>query len=187
MNLLILNTAILAVDTVDMGDAWATVDQVIPKHVVPSAQLVTVDALPADYAPGRYAYDGGFVLNEDITDARAALLTRINERRDELETAGFTYLDKPLDSDSRSVQRITTAVQAAQVAVAVGQPFALDWTCADNSTLALDAQTMLGMPVALAQHANALHQHSRSLKTLAEAAETSADLASINIMDGWPA
>lgn len=61
MNILILNTKILAIDPQDSGDSWQTVDQVIPKHVVPGATLVTVDSLPADYAPGLYNYNNGFV------------------------------------------------------------------------------------------------------------------------------
>ena len=61
MNILILNQQILAIDPQDTSDSWQTADQVIPKHVVPGAVLVTVDSLPADYAPGRYTYDNGFV------------------------------------------------------------------------------------------------------------------------------
>lgn len=61
MNILILNQQILAIDPQDTSDSWQTADQVIPKHVVPGAALVTVDSLPADYAPGRYTYDNGFV------------------------------------------------------------------------------------------------------------------------------
>ena len=61
MNILILNTKILAIDPQDTGDSWQTVDQVIPKHVVPGATLVTVESLPADYAPGCYTYDNGFI------------------------------------------------------------------------------------------------------------------------------
>lgn len=61
MNILVLNTNILAIDPQDTGNSWQTADQVIPKHVVPGAALVTVESLPADYAPGRYTYDNGFV------------------------------------------------------------------------------------------------------------------------------
>lgn len=59
--LLILQQKILAVNPQDAGDTWQTSDQVIPKHVVAGATLVTVASLPADYAPGLYTYDNGFV------------------------------------------------------------------------------------------------------------------------------
>uniref|UniRef100_UPI000A946295 DUF4376 domain-containing protein n=1 Tax=Gulbenkiania mobilis TaxID=397457 RepID=UPI000A946295 len=65
-------------------------------------------------------------------------------------------------------------------------PFSLEWTCADNSTLTLDAAGVIGMPVALAQHAAALHAHARTLKAAAEAAVDQADLAAVDIHAGWP-
>lgn len=122
----------------------------------------------------------------EISARKQALLTAINTRRDSLEESGFPYLDKQIDSDPRSVQRISTAVQAAQAAVGAGQPFSIDWTCADDSTLTLDAAGMMGMPVALAMHANAIHQHARALKSAVEAATSSADLEAIDITAGWP-
>ena len=60
MKILVLGTLILAVDPQDSGDQWETVDQIIPKHVVPGAAIVDAE-LPEDYAPGRYTYDVGFV------------------------------------------------------------------------------------------------------------------------------
>ena len=60
MKILILNTAILAINVRDDGTQWATDDQIIPKHVAPSAVMVDAE-LPDDYAPGRYTFDGGFV------------------------------------------------------------------------------------------------------------------------------
>lgn len=122
----------------------------------------------------------------NIASHKVALHSSINARRDALEEAGFPYLGKQLDSDSRSVQRINTAMQAAQVALAAGQPFSIGWTCADDTTLTLDAQGMLGVPVALAKHANTIHRHARELKTLVNAAQTSAELESIEINADWP-
>ena len=113
------------------------------------------------------------------------MVQAVNARRDAAEEAGFAYLGKPFDSDSRSVQRINTAVQAAQVALAASAPFVLEWMCADNTTLTLDAQQMLGVPVALATHANAVHLNGRNLKDAIAAATTSAELAAIDIESGW--
>lgn len=124
---------------------------------------------------------------ESTTRTRADLLVRINEERDRREELGFPYRGKWLDSTTRSVQRITTAALAAQAALAAGAPFAIDWTCADNSVLPLDAGGVIGMPVALAQHAAALHAHARSLKAAIDAADSEAALAAINIQAGWPA
>nr|WP_305118835.1 DUF4376 domain-containing protein [Vogesella sp. AC12] len=117
---------------------------------------------------------------------RTELLAAITAERDQHEEAGFPYRGKLLDSTPRSVQRITAAALAAQTALAAGQPFSLDWTCADNSTLSLDAVGVIGMPVALAQHAAALHAHARNLKAAVEAAMDDIALAEIDIQAGWP-
>lgn len=121
-----------------------------------------------------------------LAKAKASLIAAINAERDRRETAGFPYQDRWLDADSLSVQRITAAALAAQGALAAGQPFSLDWTCADNSVLALDVAGVIGMPVALAMHAAALHSHARTLKSAVEAAADQAALAGIEIQAGWP-
>ncbi len=104
---------------------------------------------------------------------------QINSIRDNLEQGGFPYMDKTIDSNPVSVQRITVAVQAAQAAAGVGQPFAIDWTCQDNSLLSLDAIGMMGMPVALALFAKALHETARARKDLIDAATTVAEVEAV--------
>ncbi|EEG08943.1 DUF4376 domain-containing protein [Pseudogulbenkiania ferrooxidans] len=126
------------------------------------------------------------LIEQQLTYRRTELLDAINAERNRLEAAGFPYLGKVLDSTPRSVQRITAAALAAQAALAAGQTFTLDWTCADNSTLTLDAVGVIGMPVALAQHAAALHTHARTLKAEAEAAVDQAGLDAIDVQAGWP-
>lgn len=108
-------------------------------------------------------------------------------QRDDLEASGFMYQGHPMDSDPRAVQRINTAVQAAQAALGAGQPFKLDWTCMDGHILPLDAAGMMGMPVALAMRANALHLHAKALKSSIMAAPTVDDVNAIDIENGWPA
>jgi Domain of unknown function (DUF4376) len=119
--------------------------------------------------------------------AKSSKHEAVNAERNRRETAGFPYQGKTLDSDPVSVQRITVAVQAAQAALSAGQPFAVEWVCADNTTLALDAAGLIGMPVALAAHANALHMHGRSLKAQITAATNAAELDAIDVLTGWPA
>jgi hypothetical protein len=115
-------------------------------------------------------------------------LTEITAKRDKLESTTFTYLGKLFDCDTRSVQRINTVVQAVQAAASVGQSIEIDWTCADNSILRLNSTTIMGLPVALANHANVLHQYAKGLKSLctAPSVDTKEKLAAINIETGWP-
>lgn len=77
------------------------------------------------------------------------------------------------------MQRINTAVQAAQAALSLGQPFSIAWTCADGHVLTLDAAGMIGMPVALAMHANELHLIARAFAARILAATTVAELEQI--------
>lgn len=107
-----------------------------------------------------------------LEQVKADKREQMNSIRDNLEQSGFPYQDKIIDSNPVSVQRITVAVQAAQAAIGAGHPFAITWTCQDNSTLDLDAVGMLGMPVALAVFANGLHETARAKKDLIDAATT---------------
>ncbi|MFA5567461.1 MAG: DUF4376 domain-containing protein [Trueperaceae bacterium] len=126
------------------------------------------------------------VAEQRLADAKAELRARINAERDAREEGGFDYLGERIDSGSRSVQRIGVAVTAAQTAMATGAPFALDWTCADNSVLTMDATEVVGMSVALAVYGDSLHQYARVLKAAVSVAETGAQLAQIDITAGWP-
>lgn len=103
----------------------------------------------------------------------------IKEMRNKKESEGFPYMGKILDSDSLSVQRINTAVQAAQSA---GEFFSIRWTCQDDSVLVLDQQGMLGVPVALAAYADDLHQIAKNLRNEIDSATTIAEVEAI----AWP-
>lgn len=120
----------------------------------------------------------------NLATARAEVKAAITQERDSREAAGFEYLGKTIDSDPRAAQRISLAVQAAQAALAAGRPFSVDWTCADNSILTLDAAGVIGMPVALAMHAMTLHEQARTAKALADAAAM-ADLEAFDPIGGW--
>jgi hypothetical protein len=114
-----------------------------------------------------------------LEQAKLDARQQINGKRDTLEASGFPYLDKTFDSDPRSVQRISTAVQAAQAAIGAGQPFSITWTAQDNTTVDLDAVGMMGMPVALAQYAAGLHEHAKGKKALIDAATTITEVDAI--------
>lgn len=114
---------------------------------------------------------------------RAQIIQKINAERDRREQLDFPYLGKRIQSDPVSVQRITVASSTASMALSAGVPFELDWSCADNSLLTLDAMGVLGMMQALGSHGLALHMHSRGLKA---AVLESDDPESIDLLTGWP-
>lgn len=100
----------------------------------------------------------------------------IKSARDKAEQAGCPYMGSVLDSDSLSVQRINTAVQAAQV---VGESFAVDWTMQDNTVIHMTYADVLGMPAALAVFSNDLHQKARGLREQINEAETVEEVEAI--------
>lgn len=114
-----------------------------------------------------------------LAQAKTDAHDQINSRRDTLEASGFTYLGKPFDSDSRSVQRISVACLAAQAAIAAAEPFSIDWTAQDNSVVTLDGEAMIAMPAALASYALELHNHAKDCKAEIDAATTIAAVDAI--------
>jgi hypothetical protein len=114
-----------------------------------------------------------------LDELKQRKISEINSKRNQLEMAGFSYLDKIFDSDPISCQRITVAVQAAQAAISAGQTLSITWTCQDNSTITMDAIQIIGMSVTLAQHANTLHVHARELKNQINTATKVEDLGDI--------
>lgn len=147
------------------GEVYATA---IPTHGVWDDALQTIRAPNAQ---------------ETLDNRRVAVIEQINAERNRREQTGFPYLGKQIDSDPVSVQRITVATNTAQMALAAGVPYEVQWACADNSILTLDAMGVLGMMQALGSYGLALHMYSRGLKAAVLASE---DPESIDIQTGWP-
>lgn len=171
---------------------WSTTSGDPVAITAPGVTPEEIGATATERADPTTTWDGlGWVVDpalvaDNLRERCDSRLVEINAERDRREESGFPYRGKVLDSTPRSVQRITAAALAAQAALAAGQQFQIDWTCADNSVLALDAAGVIGMPVALAQHAAALHAHARNLKAAVEAAMDSIAVAEIDIQAGWP-
>lgn len=106
MKILVLNNNILAVDPVDAGDVWQTSDAIYPKHVVEGAAIIEVDALPDDYAPGRYTFDGSFVRIPDpvITPPVPEIVSMRKARRALLTAGLLDDVEASIAAASREVQ-----------------------------------------------------------------------------------
>ena len=107
---------------------------------------------------------------------RQAKWEEIKQARDTAEQSGCPYMDSILDSDSLSVQRINTAVQAAQV---IGESFAVDWTMKDNTVVHMTYADVLGMPTALAVFSNELHMKARKKREQINNANTKEEIAAL--------
>lgn len=114
-----------------------------------------------------------------IADLRAEAWARIKSARDAAERGGMTFDGSTFDTDVLSQQRIAGAVQMAQLALAAGTPWSIEWTLLDNTVRSLDANQMIGVGVALATHINAQHVKARGLRALIDAATTLEQLEAI--------
>lgn len=103
---------------------------------------------------------------ETLPQAKERKYKEINTARDLLEKGGFSYMGKIFQSDIISVTRLSIAAQSALAAIQVNAPFSINWTTKDNSAITLDAQQMLGAPVALAQYSKVLHEQALIKKSL---------------------
>lgn len=121
-----------------------------------------------------------------IAELQAAAWSRIKSERDRREQAGAPYLSKIIDSDEKSVTRISIAVQAAQAAISAGTAFSLDWTMQDNSVVTMTAAEVVGMSVALATHSNGLHLAARAVREKILAATDAAGVEAAEAAVVWP-
>ena len=117
--------------------------------------------------------------HEAMEEAKVFAKSQINTKRNIAERSGFVAYGKLFDSDDKAIQRLLGASQAAAIAKQLGQPLSIEWTCADNSTLTMNADMLIEIPVILAQTADALHQKARILKARIDAATTLEEIASI--------
>lgn len=140
--------------------------------------------------------DGLWTQQWAVRDKTAEELARVREQlheqrrnaRTAAEMAGFIFQDKRIDSDRDSILRITQAALMASQAIAADQPFGVEWVCADDSVLGLDAAGMLGMQQALTLHGQACHNRAQALRDLIDAASDgpSLSLAAAELTEGWP-
>jgi hypothetical protein len=115
-----------------------------------------------------------------LAEAKALKREELNAERDSHEAAGFMFGEHLLDSNERSVLRITVASMTARLAVEQGQPYSIEWTTAENYKITLTGEQVMSLPYYLALNAQALHDKCGSLKALVEAATTVEEVEAIN-------
>ena len=116
----------------------------------------------------------------DLLRARAR--QQINVEREARKDAGCDTAIGRVDSDPASRANVTGAATAAMIAQAAEVTFEINWTLADNSTVALDAAETIGMGLAVLAHVSAVHDQATTLKAAIDAADTAEDIAAVT----WP-
>jgi hypothetical protein len=107
-----------------------------------------------------------------LAEARANAWAAAKKSRDEAEGADFEFAGTLYQPD---VAKITGAVLAALLPRAEGDPFAIDWTVADNSVVTLTAPQVMALGLTLTARINSIHQHGRQLRALIDNAATPAE------------
>lgn len=113
---------------------------------------------------------------------KAKLCAQINAERDRRVSGGVAYAGRRFDTDPKSVQRISGAVQLA----GLDPLFATDWIAADNSIVHLDAAALAGLGQAVGAHEAACIFAARQAKdaVLAAPDDTLARAAAAGYLDG---
>ena len=121
-----------------------------------------------------------------LAEVKAALRARVTEvtRAKQDGTAPTPF--GVVDSDINSRNKLNGAVLMAMLAAQAGQPFALNWTLADNSNVALDGPGMIAMASAVGSYVAACHANGQALKAAIDEAEDHAALEAIDVEEGWP-
>jgi hypothetical protein len=110
---------------------------------------------------------------------KAARRLEFNRLRETTFAAGVQFNNKLIETDSDSVSKLNGAVTMALIAKSAGQPFNIDWTCADDSTISLGADDIIALGMAVGNYADQLHQRTRVAKAALDAAETAGAVAAI--------
>lgn len=114
-----------------------------------------------------------------LDERKAQAWERIKAAREQEEFGVFAWGGGTFDCDQISQQRIQGAAQLASLAMVAGQPFSIDWTMADNSTMTLGASDMIGVGMAMGAHINACHTKSRLLRNQINAAASAEEIEAI--------
>jgi hypothetical protein len=118
--------------------------------------------------------------------AKADLTRQVNELKNAKQNGTVVTPSGVIDGDDSSKIKLNGLVNMALLALQNSQPFSIDWTLADNSTVTLDANQAIQMGLAAGQYVSLVHDYARTLKDQIDSATSVADLEAIDITAGWP-
>jgi hypothetical protein len=140
-----------------------------------AAFYINRPSYPAQWDPARREW----VDLRSLDQVKADAWREIKEARHEAEFSTFEALGHEFDCDSLSVSRLMGAIQLAQLSLSLNEPFAIEWTLADNTTVNLSALQLLEVGKALGIHVNAQHIKARALRGAVDAATDIATVKAI--------
>ena len=109
-----------------------------------------------------------------LSDLKEQKIAELKSIRDTKETEPILFNGHDFDFDQRSYERITAAIYALDLSGG-----SINWTTADNDTVAMTASDLRGVIAAAAVRSNALHIQYRELRALVDEANSKQDLDNI--------
>lgn len=111
-----------------------------------------------------------WVDTRNVVVARTEKWNQIKLQRNQLEFGGFTWDDKPFDSDQVSQGRILAAI-------VFGMP--TTWTLSNDEVIELSAQDIADLGAAMAQHIQSAHARGRAARIAINEAQTPAEVDAV--------
>ena len=99
-----------------------------------------------------------------LEQAKIKVARQRKQKRVEKELSGFVYNGIPIDSDRDSILRMTSTQLSALTAIITDSPFEVNWVCADDSIMTMNAIEFLSFFNAFVQHGLNCHNRSQELK-----------------------
>ena len=103
-------------------------------------------------------------LAQQLSVKKNELIAIINAERDKRIAGTVQYLGSVFDTDRDAQQNITGAAVLAQLALAQGAAFNIDWVTYSNDPIALDAMGVIELGQVVAQHKSAKIIEARNYK-----------------------
>lgn len=155
--------AVAVDDGIDLADKYIVDGVLADRPARPSERHMF------NYTTGQWVY------GRDLDEAKALKWAEIKAARFAAEYGGFEWGGSPFDSDSVSQQRLSGAVQLAQM----DSGFSIAWTLADDTVRTLNQVEMISVGVALGIHVQTGFAKGQALRAQIDAATTQAEVQAV--------
>lgn len=127
-------------------------------------------------------------LTPDLETLKARRWNEVKAVRSSKEHGDIPSSIGLVQGDPASQVKINGLTTMALIAKSAAQPFAEDFTLADNTVAVLaDADAAINFGASVGQYISAVYARARELRDAIDAATTPEELAAVDISTGWPA
>jgi len=116
---------------------------------------------------------------DDLVVYRNEKWEEIKAARDAARNAGFLFNGKTVQSDAASSDNVAGAALAATIAKALGVPYSVEWTMADNSVMPLNGDQVIAMFMTGAEFVKTIYARGVTLREQLAQAETEEEIQAI--------